>query len=139
MATRIEYTPPTPQHDPAEAQVDDLVAALHESGLLRALTGAVRAYPELLEMIVTRLDADRLRGLVALGGLAGVLSPDGAERFVDGARSAAAAADHAIVADDAPSLVSLARQLNDPDVRRGAGAVVAALGAFGRAVAHEHD
>ena len=134
MATRIEYTPPVPDHDAAQEQAEDLVEALHETGLLRALTGAVRAYPELAEMLVTRLDAERLRGLFELGGLVGVLSPDGARSFVDGARSALAAADHAAHSDP-PSLLGLARQLSDPDVRRGAAALVAALGALGASLA----
>lgn len=138
MATRIEHTPSRSTHDPAAAQVDDLVAALHEAGLLRALTGAVRASPEIAELVVTRLDPERLRGLFALAGLASVLSPDGAERFVAGARAAAAAADDAVTGDP-PSLVGLLRRLNDPDVRRGAAAVLAALGAFGAAVEHRHD
>lgn len=137
MATRIEYTPPPPAHDGADAQVAELVEALQETGLLRALTGAVRAYPQLAEMVVTGLDPERIRGLWELGGLADLLSPDGTARLVDGARAAAAAADHAIV-NDPPSLVGLARALNDEDVRRGAGALVAALGAFGRAVQHDH-
>ena len=70
----------------------------------------------------------------AMVGLAGVVSPDGAERLVDGARAATAAADHAL-ADDPPSLVALARSLNDVDVRRGAGALLAMLGALGRSLA----
>lgn len=138
MATRIEYTPPPPAHDPAAEQLDDLVTALHDSGLLRAITGAVRASPELAELVVTRLDPERLRGLFALAGLTAVLSPDGAERFVAGARAAAGAADEAVTTAEPPSLVGLLRRLNDPDVRRGAAAVIAALGAFGAAVEHRH-
>jgi uncharacterized protein YjgD (DUF1641 family) len=137
MATRVTHTPRPPADDPAAEQLDELVDALHESGLLRVLTAAVRSYPELAEMVVTRLDADRVRTLVELGDLADVLTPEGTRRLVAGARAAATAADDA-VASEPPSLLGLARSLNDPDVRRGAGAVVAALGAFGRAVAHEH-
>ena len=134
MAERITYTPPPPSPAGAAAEVDELVAALHESGLLRALTGAVRAHPRLLGLAAEHVDADRLRTVVALGGLTGVVGPDGAERLVEGARAATAAAEHAL-ADDPPSLLALARSLNDPDVRRGAGALVAALGALGATLA----
>lgn len=137
MATRATHTPQPPAHDPAAEQLAELVDALHESGLLRVLTAAVRSYPELAGMAVTGLDPERLRTLVELGGLADVLTPEGTRRLVAGARAAATAADDAVTSEP-PSLLALARSLNDPDVRRGAGAVVAALGAFGRAVAHDH-
>lgn len=137
MATRLTYTPTAPPTDAAADQATDLVAALHETGLLRALTGAVRAYPQLAEMLVNGLDAERIRGLWELGGLVGLLSPDGAARVVDGARAAVAAADHAMTSP-APSLVTLVRQLGDEDVRRGAAAALAALGALGASLRHEH-
>lgn len=135
MATRITHTPAAPEDDEAAEALEELLAALHESGLLRAATGTIRAYPELLGIAAQHVDPDRLRSLVALGGVLDVVTPEGAERLVDGARAATSAADHAL-AGDPPSLVALARSLNDADVRRGAGALLAALGALGRSLAH---
>lgn len=133
MARPISHTPAPAEDDAAGDAVRALVEALHESGVLRALAGAVRGYPDLAGQLVTSLDADVIRALASLGGLASMLGPAGAERTVAGIRSAVAAADHALAADEVPSTVALARSLADPDVRRGAAALVAALGAFGRA------
>ncbi len=134
MARPIQHTPTPPPVDPVGDQTADLMAALHEAGLLRALTGAVRAYPDLLATLLQGLDPEKLKALAALGGLTDVLGAEGAQQAVRGVRSAIAAADHATTAP-APSLVLLAKQLGDPDVRRGIGALVAALGAFGREIA----
>lgn len=134
MARPVNYaTPPVPDRA-AERQVDDFVEALHESGLLRALTGAVRAYPELLELVVRRLDADTLRSLYTLAGALGKLDPAATERVVGAGEDALAAADHTLEAREAPSVLDLLRSLGDADVRRGAGALLAGLGAFGRAM-----
>ena len=138
MARPISYTPPPVDHEgqAAQAQVDDFVAALHESGLLRAATGMVRSYPDVAALLVQRLDPQTLRSLAALGGLVQSMDPEATERFVGAIRSSVEAADEAGTAREAPSVVGLARQLGDPDVRRGAGAVLSALGAFGRTM---HD
>ena len=50
MARSLAYTPPTPPDTAARDELDDLVDALHESGLLRALAGGARAYPTLLRV-----------------------------------------------------------------------------------------
>ena len=136
MAKPIRHEPAQPPTDPVGDQAEDLMAALHETGLLRALTGAVRAYPDLAGAVVGGLDAEKVKALVALGGLSDALGAQGALQFVAGIRSAVAAADH-VTSSDPPSLVTLVGQLGDPDVRRGLAAVVAALGAFGHAVAHD--
>lgn len=134
MARPISYTPPPVAHDPGRAQVDDFVAALEETGLLRALTGTVRAYPDLAALVLEHVDADTLRSLAALGELGQSLDPEMTERYVDGVQAAVAAGDRAATAASAPSVIALFRELGDPDVRRGAGALLAALGAFGRAM-----
>lgn len=134
MARRIDYSTPPVDDPAAQRQVDDFVAALHESGLLRALTGAVHSYPELLELVVRRLDPDTLRSLAMLAGLLGRLDPDATERVVSAGEDALAAADGTLEAREAPSVLDLLRSLGDPDVRRGAGALLAGLGAFGRAM-----
>ena len=134
MARPINYATPPVQDLGAQRQAEDFVQALHESGLLRALTGAVRAYPDLLELVVRRLDADTLRSLYALAGALGKLDPDQTERVINAGEQALGAADHTLEARQAPSVLDLLRSLGDADVRRGAGAVLAGLGAFGRAM-----
>lgn len=133
MAEPITYSPPPAIPDRGRAQVDDFVAALDESGLLRAATGAIRNYPDVAAVVVKRLDPDSVRALVALGGLLKDLDPDRTERVVAGARSAVGAAGEASRAAKPPSLLTLVRQLGDPDVRRAAGSLLAGLKAFGRA------
>lgn len=134
MAEPITYSPPPAIPDRGRAQVDDFVAALDESGLLRAATGAIRNYPEVAAVVVRRLDPESIRALVALGGLLKDLDPDHTEQVVAGARTAATAAGDAARTDDPPSLFSLVRQLGDPDVRRAAGSLLAGLKAFGQAM-----
>lgn len=133
MAKPITYTPAPSPTDPAAAQTADLIRALQQSGLLRAATGAVRAYPGLARILVQRVDADKVKSLAALGGLTRLLGSQGARQFVSGITAGVAAADRA-TSLPAPSVVTLAKQLGDPDVRRGVAAVIAGLGAFGRAV-----
>ncbi len=75
-----------------------------------------------------------MKALAALGGLSGVLGSQGARQLVSGITAGVAAADKA-TSLPAPSVLTLAKQLGDPDVRRGVAAAIAAVGAFGRAVA----
>lgn len=134
MAEPITYDPPPAIPDGGRAQVDDFVAALDESGLLRAATGAVRTYPDIAALLVRRLDPESVRALVALGGMLKDLDADRTEQVVGGARSAASAAGEAARSAEAPSLFQLVRQLGDPDVRRAAGSLLAGLKAFGRSM-----
>lgn len=131
MARPLTYSPPPSPVDPVAAQGEDFLTALSETGLLRALTGAVRAYPDLSRRLVEGLDAEKLKAIVALGGIGDVLGSEGAQQVTAGIRSAVAAADRAS-SSPAPSVVTLVRQLADSDVRRGLAALIAAVGAFGR-------
>ncbi|CAN5833357.1 hypothetical protein BH24ACT15_BH24ACT15_02600 [soil metagenome] len=134
MAKPIRYTPAPSPTGQADAQAADLIRALYDSGLLRAATGAVRAYPDLAKILIRGVDADKMKALAALGGLSGVLGSQGARQLVSGITAGVAAADKA-TSLPAPSVLTLAKQLGDPDVRRGVAAAIAAVGAFGRAVA----
>lgn len=134
MAKPIRYTPAPSPTGQADAQAADLIRALYDSGLLRAATGAVRAYPDLAKILIRGVDADKIKALAALGGLSGVLGSQGARQLVSGITAGVAAADKA-TSLPAPSVLTLAKQLGDPDVRRGVAAAIAAVGAFGRAVA----
>ena len=76
MAKPLTFAPPPPAHDPAKDDVDDLVQALHESGLLRVIAGAARAYQlrYLSRRAVAALDAQNARRL-SLAWLAQSLQP----------------------------------------------------------------
>ncbi len=133
MATSLGYTPPTPPDTAATDELDDLVDALHETGLLRALAGGARSYPRLLRHLLETVDAGTVRALIALTEAVGDLDPDQAERVAEGLRRArSASAEAADGAAEGP--LALLRRLRDPDTRRGISAVLAALAALGSAL-----
>ncbi|CAN5520690.1 hypothetical protein BH11ACT8_BH11ACT8_28030 [soil metagenome] len=133
MATQLGYTPPTPPDRGASDEVDDLVQALHDSGLLRALAGGARSYPRLLLPVIDALDADTLRSLISLGGAARDLDPETSERLAAGIRQARHDAARAAEAKpEGPR--ALFRRLRDPDTRRGLSAALAAAAAIGAAL-----
>lgn len=133
MAKPLTYTPPAPPYTAAQDEVEDLVRALHESGLLRALAGGARSYPSLLRQLLEVVDADTLRAVIALGGALRDLEPEGAERLASGVRQARSDAGRAARGKPEGPL-ALARRLRDPDTRRGLSAALAALAAVGRAL-----
>lgn len=133
MARSLGYTPPTPVDTAASDDVDDLVRALHESGLLRALAGGVRSYPQLLLTVLDALDAGTVRSVVALTGALRDLDPDQTERLAAGVRRARQDASSAASGTpDGP--LALWRRLRDPNTRRGLSATLAALAAIGSAL-----
>lgn len=134
MAEALSHTPRHVDHQAAKRQLDDLVAALEESGLLRALTGAVRQYPQLAAEVAKRIDPNRATGAAAVTGLLSVPDAEDAHRVAAGLRAAGGAADRALAARSAPGLLQLVRRLGDADVRRGLAAALDALSAFGAAV-----
>ena len=118
MARQLGYTPPAPPDSQARAELDDLVEALHEAGLLRALAGGARAYPDILRLLLESVDARTLRSLVALSGAATSLDPAGTERVARAVRRARSAAPQASIA----ALAALGSALGEdepsgPDVR----------------------
>lgn len=133
MARSLGYHPPSPPDTAAQDEVDDLVRALHESGLLRALAGGIRSYPRLLLVLLEALDAGTLRSLIALTGALRDLDPDQADRLAAGLRAARSEAS-AATARDPEGPLALLRRLRDPDTRRGISAALAALAALGGAL-----
>lgn len=133
MAKPLHHTPATAPATAAADEVRDFVAALHGSGLLRAATGAVRAYPQLLEMGLNAVDDRSIRAVLALGGSVRHLDPEAAERLAEGIRQARTEATSAASRPAEGPLVLLKR-LRDPDTRRGLSASLAALAAVGRAL-----
>ena len=138
MATSLGYTPPTPPDTAAQDDLDDLVRALHESGLLRAAAGGARSYPQLLRGLIHAVDADTVRSLIALSGSLRGLDPDRAEQVATGVRRARAAAAET-ASDDPEGVRALWRRLRDPDTRRGVSAALAALAALGAALGPPAD
>ncbi len=133
MAKPLTYTPPSIPDTAASDEVTDLVAALHQSGLMRALTGVIRAYPQLLKMGLERTDPDALRSVYALGGALKDLDPQMAQRLATGLLQARKDAEAAAAgAPEGP--LALLKRLRDPNTRRGLTAGLAALAAIGRAL-----
>ncbi|GAA1479162.1 hypothetical protein GCM10009623_36080 [Nocardioides aestuarii] len=139
MAHSLGYTPPTPPDTAARDDLDDLVAALHESGLLRAAAGGARSYPRLLGALLDTVDADTVRALIALTGAARGLDPDRAEEVATGVRRARDAAATAAASREPEGVRALFRRLRDPDTRRGLSAALAALAALGSALGTSAD
>ncbi|GGF45482.1 hypothetical protein GCM10011519_19230 [Marmoricola endophyticus] len=133
MAEPISYLPPVPEDTGARDEVDDLVQALHESGLLRVMAGGARAYPQLLRTLLQSMDANALRSAIELGGALRDLDPDESARVAAGVRQARA--DAVAAASGRPEgPLALLRRLRDPDTRRGIAATLAALAAIGRSL-----
>lgn len=136
MARSLGYTPPAPPSDQARDELDDLVAALHDSGLLRALAGGVRTYPQLLGALLDVVDARTVRSVIALASALGDLDPDGSARLASGVRRARTDA-AATLAGPPEKVRTVVRRLRDPDTRRGLSAALAALSAIGGALADD--
>ena len=138
MAKPLTFAPPPPAHDPAQDDVDDLVQALHESGLLRVIAGGARAYPDLLASLMRAIDADTIRSAILLAGAVGDLDPEGSERIANGIKKARRDAAKAANSKP-PGFFRLAKRAHDPDVRRGLAAALAALAAIGSSLPEDED
>lgn len=136
MATALGYTPPTPPDTAARDEVDDLVAALHDSGLLRAMAGGARAYPQLLTRALHAIDAKTIRAVLELSASLQDLDPEETAKVAGGIRRARSEAARAAAAEPEGPL-ALFRRLRDPDTRRGLAAALAALAAIGGSLPRE--
>lgn len=139
MARPLPHNPARIDDGSAQREVDEFLAALADSGLLRALTGAIRAYPELVGQVTGRIDPDDAEAVAVLTGLVSVPSPDGARRLAGALRRARTAAERALASAAPPSVLELVRLARHDDVRRGLAAVLAALGGLGAGLAPSED
>lgn len=136
MARSLGYTPPPLPEDQARLELDDFLNALRGSGLLRAATGAVRTYPQLLGRVLDTIDADTVRSLLALTSALRGPDAEGSARLAAGIRQARSDAAAALTGPP-PGPRLLLRRLRDPDTRRGLAAALAALTAIGGALGSE--
>ena len=88
MSRPLGYSPPVPADTGASDEVDELVQALHESGLLRVIAGGARAYPELLGTLMKAVDADTSARRSALAGGLRDLDPEESAKVAEGIRRA---------------------------------------------------
>ncbi len=139
MAKPITYTPLPPAAPDVTAdahdELDRLLVALRERGLLRLLNGLIGAGPEVSAIAVNGLNAPAgqraLRNAAVLGQTATKLDPDDLEIMVKGVvRGVGAASDR--LGEAPPSTISLAKALRDPDVRRGMNVMLGFLKALGQ-------
>ncbi|VXC13872.1 conserved hypothetical protein [Nocardioides sp. AX2bis] len=136
MSRPLSYAPPPRPDTGPQDDVDALVSALHDSGLLRAMAGGARAYPQLLTTVLRSVDARTVRSVLELAGGLRDLDPDESARVAGGIRRARTdAARAAAAAPEGP--LKLLRRLRDPDTRRGLAAALAALAAIGGSLPRE--
>lgn len=138
MAKPLAYVPapppmPTPE-EAARAELDTLITALHERGVLRLLNGLLASGPEVATVAMGQLESPTgeraVRNAVVLGTAATRIDPDRLNTVVTAlARGIDAAADG--LTAPPPGTASVLKALNDPAVRRGFGALIALVRAFG--------
>lgn len=145
MAKPIAFTPPPPEAPDATAEardeLDRLLVALHEGGVLRLLTGLLAAGTEVSTIALNGLNSPAgqraVRNAVVLGEAATHLDPEQLETLVQGVvRGIAVAGER--MAQEPPGTVSLAKALRDPEVRRGMNVMLGFLKVLGEQGAGDH-
>lgn len=145
MAKPITFTPPPPDAPDATAdardELDHLLVALHERGVLRLLNGLLAAGPEVTTVALDGLNSPggqrAIRNAMVLGETATKIDPMHLESLATGIVRGIDAAEHRL-AQEPPSTISLAKALRDPDVRRGMNAILGFLKALGQQEAGDH-
>ncbi|GEM_PF-3031141 len=139
MAKPITFTPPPPDAPDTTAdardELDHLLVALHERGVLRLLNGLLAAGPEVSTIAINGLNSAAgqraVRNAVVLGEVATKLDPNHLETLLNGVvHGIAAAVDR--LDEEPPSTISLAKALRDPDLRRGMNVMLGFLKALGQ-------
>jgi len=145
MAKPIAFIPPPPEAPDATAEardeLDRLLVALHERGVLRLLNGLLAAGPDVFTIALHGLNSPggqrAVRNAAILGEAATKLDPEQLETLVSGVvRGIAVAGER--MAQEPPGTVSLAKALRDPDVRRGMNVMLGFLKALGQQGADDH-
>jgi uncharacterized protein YjgD (DUF1641 family) len=145
MAKPITYRPPPPDApdttDDARDELDRLLVALHERGVLRLLNGLLAAGPAVSTVALDGLNSPggqrAVRNAVVLGEAATRIDPAHLETLARGvARGIETAGER--LAQEPPSTISLAKALRDPDVRRGMNAMLGFLKALGQQETRDH-
>jgi uncharacterized protein YjgD (DUF1641 family) len=146
MAKPIVYNPPPPDApdatEDARDELDHLLVALHERGVLRLLNGLLAAGPSVSAIALDGLNSPSgqraVRNAVVLGEAATRIDPADLETLVQGvARGIETAGER--LAQEPPSTISLAKALRDPDIRRGMNAMLGFLKALGQGQAGNHE
>lgn len=146
MAKPLSFTPrppaePTPA-EAARAELDGVLVALHERGVLRLLAELLAAGPAVSAIALDGLSSPTgqrvVRNAVALGTAASRLDPHRMQQVLDGVARGVAAAG-ARLGEEPPGSIHLLRELRDPDVRRGMHALIGFLQAFGEAEPPEDE
>jgi uncharacterized protein YjgD (DUF1641 family) len=146
MAKPITYSPPSPDApdatQDARDELDRLLVALHERGVLRLINGLLAAGPSVSAVALDGLNSPSgqraVRNAVVLGEAATRIDPADLETLVQGvARGIETAGER--LAQEPPSTISLAKALRDPDVRRGMNAMLGFLKALGQGQAGNHE
>jgi uncharacterized protein YjgD (DUF1641 family) len=145
MAKPITYRPPTPDApdatEDAHEELDRLLVALHERGVLRLLNGLLAAGSSVSAVALDGLNSPggqrAVRNATVLGEAATRIDPANLETLVRGvARGIETAGDR--LSQEPPSTISLAKALRDPDVRRGMNAMLGFLKALGQQETRDH-
>lgn len=140
MAKPIAFTPPvrepvdTTKAD-ARAELDTLLIALHERGILRLLNGLLSAGPEVSAIALDSLNSPRgqraVRNAVVIGEAATQPDPDALAALLEGVTRGITVAGERL-GQEPPGTVSLMRAMNDPEVRRGMNVMLGFLKALGQ-------
>lgn len=139
MAEKLEYHPHIDTSVSAREELEALIETLHASGTLRVLMGFFGRFDDVSEVALEQLLTDEgqhaMANLTVLAKPLLHVDPDHMQAFQEGTEKGLGAASESIK-DEPPGLLSLIRQLNDPDTRRGLYAALTLLQTLGR---HLHE
>jgi len=137
MAEALKYqVPPREAGDPAREELDQLIHSLHEQGLLRLANNALRASPEVGEIILKQLNKPEavagMQNLLVLATALGSIPPERLATVVDALSSAMNGMAEATDDDRrSPGLLGSLAILRDEHLWAGIGPLLAGLRRFG--------
>ena len=142
MAEPIKFRAPSPEVNSAHDELEHLLNTLHESGVLRTLTGLFGGMPAVADIALEHVHSKggkRLSGnLAVLATSLTQLEPHAVQRLVRGLIKGSE-----LVVSSAsrppPGFFSLLRRMHSEDARRGLQAAVVMLESIGKALVTEPD